>query len=202
MGHGRPICFNDYFRANTCLGGDYQSNGGVGIPGEMKLGLQAERGLRNQKIIDKGLIVRTVYRTGGTIGTIHGARAIGMEEKSIEVGMLADLVVFNADSPSKVCAAQNNPVDTVVLFSTPADVSAVVIDGQVRKLDGKLKNVKVTHDLRELSRRDVLEWKEIAKHLSKRREIYREKIDKVDFEEAKRDWITLRLGTLTSRNGG
>ncbi|KAF9267252.1 Metallo-dependent hydrolase [Marasmius fiardii PR-910] len=187
MAHGRPICFGDEVYGNACLGGDCHSNGGIGIPGEMKLGLQAERGMRNQKIIDKGLMIKTVYpslENAFNLGTIHGARAVGMGKSigSIEVGKFADLVVFDGDSPSMVCAAQNDPVAAIVLFSTPADVSVVIVDGQVRKLDGKLKATDVEGQER-------LEWNEIGKRLLMRGEVYREKIGKVDFEEAKRALI-------------
>ncbi|KAL0565835.1 hypothetical protein V5O48_016183 [Marasmius crinis-equi] len=189
MGHGRPVCFDDTVRSRSCLGGDCQSNGGFSIPGEMRLGLQAERGMRNQRIIDKNLAIKHVHRTveqAFNLGTIQGARASGMEKQigSIAVGKLADLLVVDGDSPAMICAAQNDPVASIVLFSTPSDVSTVIIDGVVRKSEGELSSIQVENGGKEfVAGKEVVDWGDIVKYILKAREGYWEgKFSKMDFK--------------------
>ncbi|KAL0562808.1 hypothetical protein V5O48_019270, partial [Marasmius crinis-equi] len=189
MGHGRPVCFDEEIRAYSCLGGDGLSNSGFSIPGEMRVGLQVERGLRNQKIIDRGKGIKHVHRTveqAFNLGTIQGARAIGMKEQigSIAVGKLADLVIFDGDTPAMICAAQNDPVAAVVLFSAPSDISVVIVDGVVRKSEGKLRSVKVEAGVaKDITGRDILEWKDVVKHILEGRDRYwNDKFSKIDFK--------------------
>ncbi|KAJ8087288.1 hypothetical protein PM082_006118 [Marasmius tenuissimus] len=82
-------------------------------------------------------MVYTPTKQAFNLGTIKGARAIGMEENvgSVGAGKLADLVVFDADSPGMICAAQSDRI-AAVLFSTVADISTVIVDGVVRKMNG------------------------------------------------------------------
>ena len=186
VGLGRPVCFDDNLRANSCLGGDCHSNGGHSIPGEMRLGLQAERAMRNQKIIDKGKVIKSVHRTieqAYNLGTIQGARAVGMEDKigSIKAGKLADLVLFDAESPAMLCAAQTDPVTAVVLFSTPGDIDTVIVDGIIRKSGGKLRPTQVAAGAREITSEESLEWREIGKRILERQTSYRVRNSEVDF---------------------
>jgi cytosine/adenosine deaminase-related metal-dependent hydrolase len=53
------------------------------------------------------------------LGTIVGARALQMEEEigSLAVGKRADIVVFEALSPSIAVAAQYDPMAAMVLHS-------------------------------------------------------------------------------------
>ncbi|KAJ8075968.1 hypothetical protein PM082_021600 [Marasmius tenuissimus] len=187
MGHGRPVCFDDNIRAKSCLGGDCHSNGGHSIPGEMRLGLQAERGMRNQNIIDHDKAIKSVHRTveqAFNLGTIQGARAVGMEDKigSIKAGKLADLVVFDAASPAMICAAQNKPVTAVVLFSTPGDVETVIVDGVVRKSEGKLRPTQLEAGASAITQKQTLEWRDIGKHILERQASYRDRHRGVDFQ--------------------
>ncbi|KAJ8083464.1 hypothetical protein PM082_009338 [Marasmius tenuissimus] len=187
LGHGRPVCYDDNIRAKSCLGGDMSSNGAISIPLEMRVGLLAERGMRNQKIIDDGGGIRSVHRTveqAYNLGTIQGARAVGMEDKigSIEVGKLADLVVFDGGSPAMVCAAQNDPVTAVVLFSTPGDIELVIIDGVVRKSEGKLCSVRVETGEIDIAGKETLEWADIRHSLLEKRVHYWDRLQGADFE--------------------
>jgi cytosine/adenosine deaminase-related metal-dependent hydrolase len=79
------------------------------------------------------------------LGTIQGARAVGMgaEIGSLTVGKLADIVIFDARSPGMLCAAEEDPVAAVVQHASIRDIEAVIVDGKIRKLDGKLVSVKV-----------------------------------------------------------
>lgn len=78
------------------------------------------------------------------LATIRGAAAMKMSDRigSIKVGKLADLVIFDANSPAMVCGALEEPVAAIMLHSSPADVDTVIVDGIVRKEGGKLLDVQ------------------------------------------------------------
>lgn len=112
MGHGQPVAFQDKLgiQSHCSLGIDCHSNNTASVPGEMRLLLQNARGTYNEPFLAQGKVPAKVYKTveeAFHLGTINGARAIGTENKfgSIAVGKLADLVVFDASSPSMVCGA-------------------------------------------------------------------------------------------------
>ena len=62
---------------------------------------------------------------------------------SIAVGKLADLVIFDARSPSMICAAEQDAVAAIVMHASVRDIETVIVDGKVRKLGGKLVPVDV-----------------------------------------------------------
>ncbi|KAL0072636.1 hypothetical protein AAF712_000399 [Marasmius tenuissimus] len=83
------------------------------------------------KIIDNDRGIKSVHPTveqASNLGTIRGARAVGMGDKigSIKAGKLADPAVFDVENPTKICAAQNESLIAVVLFSTLGNVETVV----------------------------------------------------------------------------
>ncbi|KAJ8076782.1 hypothetical protein PM082_001205 [Marasmius tenuissimus] len=85
----------------------------------------------NQKIIDNDRGIKSVHPTveqASNFGTIRGARAVGMEDKigSIRAGKLADPAVFDAENPAMICAAQNESLTAVFLFSTPGNIETVI----------------------------------------------------------------------------
>lgn len=90
-----------------------------------------------------------------------------------------------------VCAAHHDPVAAIVLHSSPADIDTVIIDGVIRKHEGKLLDVNVNMG-KEMWKgngidKDVLEWKEISRELVRRREVLQEKVKKIDMQAAKKD---------------
>jgi cytosine/adenosine deaminase-related metal-dependent hydrolase len=183
-------------QSHCSLGIDCHSNNSASIPGEMRLLLQSSRGFHNQTLIDQGKAPARVNKTveeAFNLGTISGARGIGMQDKvgSLAVGKLADLVVFDASSPSMVCAAQHDPVAAVVLHSSPSDIEMVIVDGVVRKQGGKLKTVdtKPGKEIWAGEEKDSMEWKAISKTLVEKREALQEKLAKIDYEEARRGVI-------------
>ena len=78
------------------------------------------------------------------LATIRGAHAMKMAEQigSIAEGKLADLVIFDANTPSMICASVHDPVAAIILHSSPADVDMVIIDGVIQKM-GKLLDVQL-----------------------------------------------------------
>ncbi|TVY44940.1 5'-deoxyadenosine deaminase, partial [Lachnellula occidentalis] len=148
MSHGEPVAFQSKLgiQSHCSLGIDCHSNNTASIPGEMRLLLQSARGIYNQPFLNQGKVPAKVFKTveeAFNLGTINGARAIGMEGRigSLAVGKLADIVVFDASSPSMVCGAQHDPVAAVVLHSSPGDIEMVVVDGVVRKQGRRLRAV-------------------------------------------------------------
>lgn len=95
----------------------------LSVVSEMRLLLQSTRGLRNGTFYSRGEMPKRVYKTveeAFNLGTIHGAKAVDMEDTigSLAVGKLADTVVFEAPSSSMACGAQHDPVAAIVLHSS------------------------------------------------------------------------------------
>lgn len=171
MGHGNIVCFREGCTNMCSLGIDCHSNNSSDIVSQMRLALQHERSARNEKIIAQGkttvslnLFVQDVFR----LGTMQGARTIRMEDKlgSIEVGKLADLVIFDGNSPGMVCASEENPVAAIVLHSSVRDIDTVIVDGHIRKRDGKLQSVKIDPSMTDVTiPKQNVEWSQVAKEL-------------------------------------
>jgi len=87
------------------------------------------------------------------MATINGAKAMGLEEEigSLEVGKLADFVVFDFDRPGLV--PHMDPVSTLVCAATGRDVQTVVIGGQVVVEDGQVLTMDEERILREANDR-------------------------------------------------
>jgi cytosine/adenosine deaminase-related metal-dependent hydrolase len=193
MAPGVPLCVDDTFKhtdiqRQCSLGVDCHSNNAGSIPGEMRLMLQAARGRRNERFIAKNQAPRKLDITvqdAFNLGTIQGARAIGMEGSigSIAVGKKADLVVFSGRTPAMVCAAKFNPIAAVVLHSSPRDVEYVFVDGQIRKQKGVLVDAVLEDGGRRFA------WDEVADHLERSQAEIQERVNKVDFVEARRGVI-------------
>lgn len=153
--------------------------------------LQSSRSNYNQKFIDADKIPKKVNKTveeAFNLGTISGARAIGMGDRigSLAAGKAADLCVWDARSPGMVCAAQHDAVAAVVLHSSPADLEMVIVDGVVRKEGGKLRSVDlgVGRDVWD-GEKGVWEWRDVSGELVRRREGLQKRVEGVDFEKAR-----------------
>lgn len=149
MGMGIPACFDADRDLQSCssLGIDCHNATLASLPAEMRMALQSSRGIHNDKFIRKGLKSARVYKTVQEVyalGTIAGARAIGMQDEigSIAVGKLADIIVFDALTPNMICGAQQDPITAIVMHSTPADIVLTMVDGVIRKRDGQLEQVQ------------------------------------------------------------
>jgi cytosine/adenosine deaminase-related metal-dependent hydrolase len=76
------------------------------------------------------------------MATVHGARAIGMQDKlgSLEPGKLADIVLVNLDSVHMV--PNNNHVSDLVYAGSGTDVDTVIIDGRIIMENRDVKTLK------------------------------------------------------------
>ncbi|GAT22114.1 5-methylthioadenosine/S-adenosylhomocysteine deaminase n1 [Aspergillus luchuensis] len=171
MAHGYPVCFQEGCSKISSLGIDCHSSTSSDMVTAMRLGLQAERARRNEEVIASGktprsldLSIQDVFR----LATIQGARTLHMEDKlgSIGVGKLADLVIFDGTSPGMVCASEQDPVAAIVLHSSIRDIDTVIVDGQVRKNNGRLAPVEISPSFSEVHiPKQKVEWGHVAQKL-------------------------------------
>ena len=171
MGHGFPVCFQEGCGDISSLGIDCHSSISSDMATQMRLALQSERARRNEEVLESGksprsltLSVQDVFR----LGTIQGARALRMEDQlgSLEVGKLADLIIFEGTSPGMICASEQDPVAAIVLHSSIRDIDTVIVDGRVCKRDGKLVPVEISPSFAEVNvpKQNVV-WGGVAKEL-------------------------------------
>lgn len=176
MAVGPPVCFRPDLPGidQVCsLGVDCHSATSGSMVNEMRTALQTSRGKESETHVRNGYWPRGVsYTTANAfkMGTIQGARALGMEKDigSIQVGKKADLVVFDALSPAMACVAQHDPVMAIVLHSTIRDIETVLVDGEVRKQHSKLCPVSATqwHGVEGFSKTgDIVHWREVAENI-------------------------------------
>lgn len=188
-----PIALRTEFEPNCSIGTDCHSWGVTSHPEQMRMLLQYARTERSKELASQDKWSRhTGYTTEQVfnLGTISGAKAIGMSDRlgKLAVGMEADLVIFDATSPSMIAAAEEDPLAAVVLHSSQRDVDMVIIDGVIRKENGQLVHVKVAdaltgHEAPVESGRS-LSWKDVAASLMKSRKRLVEEISKVDTHAA------------------
>ncbi|MFD3523165.1 amidohydrolase family protein [Streptomyces sp. NPDC058653] len=76
--------------------------------------------------------------------TLQGARTNGLADVtgSLTPGKKADLLVIRAEDLNNM--PLNNPIGTVVLGSDPRNITAVLINGEPRKWDGRVLDVDLT----------------------------------------------------------
>ena len=88
--------------------------------------------------------VQGKYRDVLEFATIQGARATGLERKvgSLVVGKRADVILIDRNDVSMI-PRSGDPAASVVLVGQPENVKWVLVDGKVRKRDGKLVGVDV-----------------------------------------------------------
>ncbi|KAI9704305.1 MAG: hypothetical protein M1836_007166 [Candelina mexicana] len=185
---GDPVCFRPEFKPISSLGIDCHSNNSASIVSQMRLGMQSARGRHNKAIIDKGKTTTRVsvkVEEAFNLGTINGARAVHMEDTigSLAEGKLADIVIFDAMSPSMCCAAEHDPVAAIVLHSSVRDIDTVIVNGEIRKQNGKLLSTKLEKQVPEMSGGEV-QWPEVARQLLKSREDIQKRIEGTDFDRA------------------
>ncbi|KAJ6497735.1 hypothetical protein C8R45DRAFT_137839 [Mycena sanguinolenta] len=183
MAHGTPVCFRPDLHKISSLGIDCHSNNSADILTQMRLALQSARGTSNQRFVDQWKLPRTVAATveqAFNLGTIMGARAVGMgtEIGSIAVGKLADIVIFDTQSPAMTCVAEEDPVAAIVMHASVRDIDTVIVDGRIRKSGGKLSPAEAPEGM--------VEWPQIAAKLLQSRKRMQETIETADMAGARK----------------
>lgn len=191
MGSVPVALFDDHYH-NASIGVDCHSWGVAGIPGQMRLMLQAARGFRGEELTQKG---QWTLKTGFSVeqvfnlGTLGGAKACGLQDEigSLKEGRKADIAIFDAESPSMLAAAVEDPVAAIVLHSNPSDIDTVIIDGIVRKHGGKLVDITTVpapHVTRSPAKPGTkLSWRDVAEHVLESRMSLKQKMEGIDVEK-------------------
>lgn len=202
---GRPYCFDASFldggfsgdsigvQDNASLGVDCHACTAGSIISEAKLGLANARNHFNEFYMKQDNTPRTLpaslsVEAAFNLATIKGAEALRVADKigRIAEGYKADLVVFDAMTPGMVGGAQHDPVAAVMLHSSSADIEMVIVDGVVRKRDGKLLPAVIDEAARKVVGKEMLEWSEVAREIVDSRARLQEELEKVDYAEAER----------------
>lgn len=195
MAMGKPECFRSDLTALASLGVDCHSSAAGSILEQARLALASERGFQNQKILNGNQVPAKIHPTieeAFNLATIKGARAIGMESTigSLAVGKRADLVIFDALSPATVCGGQENALATVLLHASVRDMEMVMIDGIVRKENGKLVPVALQEGYAGREKGQLLQWSEVAAALVESRRRIQESMASLDFARVGEDAMT------------
>lgn len=111
---------------------------------------------------------------------------MGNKIGSIAEGKLADVVIFDANSPSMICGGVHDPVAAIILHSSPADIDTVIVDGIVRKRGGKLVSTVLDEGGKAVAGKESLVWADVAKKLIQSREGLQREIDKIDMKAAEK----------------
>lgn len=113
--------------------------------GQTRLWLQIVRRTLYDKTLQSGLLPNAnpmAVEQAFLLATRQGGRALRRDDiGSIKVGAKADLVVFNGDGPNML--GWSDPIAAVVLHANVGDIEHVVVDGEWRKRDFQLVNMKV-----------------------------------------------------------
>ncbi|KFZ14192.1 hypothetical protein V502_06186 [Pseudogymnoascus sp. VKM F-4520 (FW-2644)] len=182
MGLGWPVALHSGVHGS--LGVDSHAFCESSILSEARTLLLLARQEGNLMLLERGEFPERLVagaREAFNLATVGGARAVGMQEKigRVRVGYLADLVVVDGRSPAMWGVAEWDPVVAVLGHSSVRDVETVIVDGVVRKRDGKLVAV-------ELDGGERLGWEAVAKKLATSREAVQERIERVDVGLAKK----------------
>lgn len=128
------------FDVTIGLGSDHASSGVVDMCREMYLIAGGYKEARaNPRVMPPEIAIE--------MATVHGARAVGAQAVlgSVEVGKLADLVLFDAEAPEWL--PLHNPVSNLVYSAPGATVRTVLVGGHPVVRDGHLVRVD-EHDIR------------------------------------------------------
>ncbi|ARJ06721.1 TRZ/ATZ family hydrolase [Cnuibacter physcomitrellae] len=147
MGHGYPATgrllaagVRPSFSIDVC-----SSNGGD-MFGTMRTAIGLQRAADNQELVDAGAVIERISLECQDViqfATLDGATAAGLGAKtgSLEVGKAADVIVV--DGNTLAMSPLNNPFGSIVYNAHPGLVRDVVVDGVIRKRDGRLVDVDV-----------------------------------------------------------
>ncbi|PQE32658.1 amidohydrolase family protein [Rutstroemia sp. NJR-2017a WRK4] len=117
------------------------------ILSQARLWLQTVRLTQYHKTLEGGKLPNAnpfSVEQGFLMATRQGGLALKRPDIGvIQVGAKADIVVFNGDSPSML--GWSDAVAAVMLHANTGDIEHVLVDGEFRKRDFKLTNLKWSH---------------------------------------------------------
>jgi hypothetical protein len=187
-----PVALQPEHYGHSSLGIDCHSWGSASIPTQMNLLLQYTRCKRSEELAKKdlwsrytGFDVEQVFN----LGTVGGAKAVGLEDEigRLKEGMKADLVVFEGQSPTMLAAAEEDPVAAIVLHSTARDLKMVMVNGKIRKSEGKIHDMVVAPRPGEakgpLTVGKMISWRDVALELLQGRKALKDKMAKIDMKK-------------------
>ena len=94
------------------------------------------------------------------LATRGGAETLGIagEVGSLEPGKKADIITINMHNPYLTPA--KDPLTSIVLYGSSADIDTVIVDGRVLKKDGALTTIDVKQALTAAQERveEVIDW--------------------------------------------
>jgi len=150
MGHGIPVAGKVLAAGGRPTWGvDVCSNISGDMGSQMRIGMQVQRMLDNQPILEGGEEVTGVSLTCRDtleMATIEGAKALGLADEigTLTPGKRADVVLFDGDD--FLTAPNHDPIETVVFQADPSHIDTVLVDGEVVKRDGELLNPLVADE--------------------------------------------------------
>jgi 5-methylthioadenosine/S-adenosylhomocysteine deaminase len=146
MGMGHPVIGRALaLGMKPTLGCDIVSLNSGDMFAQMRLGLQFERAMRNDPVIASGAMPATLalgVRDALRWATANGAEALGLDARigSLTPGKQADLILVGGDALNMT--PRPEPVGSVVVQASAANVHTVLVAGQVVKRDGVLAGVE------------------------------------------------------------
>ncbi len=150
MGHGIPVTGKVIAAGGRpAWGVDVCSNSSGDMSSQMRVGMQVQRMLDNQEILEGNEEVTEVSiscRDTLEMATIEGARALGLEDEigTLTPGKRADIITIEQND--FLTAPSHSPIQTVVFQSDPSHIDTVLVDGEVLKRDGELTNPLVNEE--------------------------------------------------------
>jgi cytosine/adenosine deaminase-related metal-dependent hydrolase len=143
MGHGHPAFFKAAAAGmRVSVGTDIPSMVGGGMLPQLRVAQAIEHHRINQANIAAGRPVpnppAVTARQMLAFGTSEGARGLGLDRVtgSLTPGKRADLLIVRVDAP--LTAPVSDPAGAMLLQASAGEIETVMVDGRLRKHEGKL----------------------------------------------------------------
>jgi 5-methylthioadenosine/S-adenosylhomocysteine deaminase len=142
MGMGHPVIGRALaLGMQPTLGCDVVSLNGGDMFAQMRLGLQFERAMDTDPVIESGEMpasLRLGVRDALRWATVNGAEALGLGNRigSLTPGHQADLILVGGEALNMT--PRPEPVGSVVVQANPSNVDTVLVAGRVVKREGAL----------------------------------------------------------------
>lgn len=199
IGNVNPVAFHpDLEYPHVSLGVDCHSICPSSMPAQARAALLCARAIRAHRTYveqDKGE-PKSIHGTpeeAFNLITLKGAQVLGMGDEigSIAVGKRADMVILSTTTPNMLCAAEHDPVTAVVMHSDVSDIDAVIVDGVLRKKEGRLMPVEHVVDDQEPTltvantTTGALDWQQVAAEVVRSRSEIQARLDTVSEEKGR-----------------